>query len=219
MEQHLTTIQIISVSILPILFAVTVHEVAHGYAAYLLGDQTARVLGRLTLNPVKHIDIFGTIIVPATLLLLNAGVVLGWAKPVPINPYNFKHPRRDSQLVALAGPASNFIMAIIWGGILKGSFILFEHNIPGALAIIEMSKIGIIINLVLMVFNLLPLPPLDGGHIVAGLLPKKLAYRYEQIAPFGFFILLLLVSIGVVGMVVNPIISFLWRFIVLLFGL
>ncbi|MEI8054511.1 MAG: site-2 protease family protein [bacterium] len=216
---QLTLIQTISIWVLPILFAVTVHEAAHGYAAYLLGDKTASVLGRLTLNPVRHIDVFGTIIVPITLLLLNIGVILGWAKPVPINTHNFNNPRRDMALVALAGPSSNFIMAIVWAVITKGSVILLVYNFPGAMAVQLMGEAGISINLMLMILNLLPIPPLDGSHIVSGLLPKVVAAHYERIAPYGFFILLALLYFGVIDFIAVPAIQFLHGLISVVFGL
>ncbi|CAL7963229.1 Peptidase M50 [Gammaproteobacteria bacterium] len=218
-HMQLTLIQTISIWVLPILFAVTAHEAAHGYAAYLLGDKTASVLGRLTLNPVKHIDVFGTLIVPITLLLLNIGVILGWAKPVPVNHHNFNNPRRDMALVALAGPSSNFIMAIIWAAITKGSAILLMYNFPGALAIHLMGEAGISINLMLMILNLLPIPPLDGSHIVAGMLPRVVAAGYERIAPYGFFILLALLYFGVIDVIVVPVIQFLHGLIGIVFGL
>jgi Zn-dependent protease len=205
--------------ILPILFAVTVHEAAHGYMAYLLGDKTASVLGRLTLNPIKHIDIFGTIILPIALLMLNTGIILGWAKPVPVNSNNFSKPRRDMALVALAGPLSNFAMAIIWAAIAKLGAVLLAQNIPGALAIGSMGDAGIMINLMLVVLNLLPIPPLDGSHIVAGLLPRAAAIKYERIAPFGFIIILALLYLGVISMIMLPAIQFLYGLISIVFGL
>lgn len=216
---QLTSIQTISMWILPILFAVTVHEVSHGYVAYLLGDKTARVLGRLTLNPVKHIDIFGTIIVPIVLLLLNTGVILGWAKPVPVNANNFNKPRRDMALVSLAGSSANFIMAIMWAAIAKIGAILLMQNFSGALAVYSMGRAGISINLMLMVLNLLPIPPLDGSHIIASVLPASVAARYEQIAPYGFFILLILLSVGIISIIMSPIIKVLYILIGSMFGL
>jgi len=216
---QLTLIQTISMWILPILFAVTVHEAAHGYMAYLLGDKTASVLGRLTLNPIKHIDILGTIVLPIALLVLNTGVILGWAKPVPVNFHNFNKPRRDMALVALAGPFSNFAMAIIWAAIAKMGAVLLVLNIPGALAICSMGDAGIMINLMLMVLNLLPIPPLDGSHIVAGLLPRVAAINYERIAPFGFIIILVLLYLGVISMIMLPVIQFFYGLISIVFGL
>jgi len=216
---QLNTVQTITVWVLPVLFAITVHEVAHGYVAYLLGDKTARILGRLTLNPIKHIDLFGTILVPLVLLFLNTGVVLGWAKPVPINSRNLNKPRRDMALIALAGPTSNLIMAVIWASIAKGAFILLALNFPGALAIYMMGVAGISINLMLMVLNILPIPQLDGGHIIAGLLPQALAIQYDRIAPYGFVILLILLALGVINVVMQPVINFLFALMGYVFGL
>lgn len=206
MIQNLTTIQLFAVAVIPIIFAVTVHEVAHGFVAQLLGDKTALLLGRLTLNPIKHIDLIGTIIVPM-LLLFFGGIIFGWAKPVPVNPHNLRYPRRDMMLVACAGPTANFLMAILWAAITKLGIFLIAHNLSWALAIVYMGMIGIQINLLLAVLNLLPLPPLDGGHIAIGLLPGKLAFLYSRISPIGFFILLILISLGVLSFIISPIIN------------
>ncbi len=216
---QLTLIQTVSIWILPVLFAVTVHEAAHVYIAYLLGDKTAYMLGRLTLNPIKHIDIVGTIIVPVLLLLLNVRIILGWAKPVPINGRYFNRPFRDMALVALAGPTANFVMAILWGAIAKIGIILLMQEFPGALAIYKMGEAGISINLMLMVLNLLPIPPLDGSHVLASLLPRGIAIGYERIAPWGFFILLALLYFGVINIVMYPVIRFLYDLIVTIFGI
>jgi len=214
-----STVQMVSVWVLPVLFAITVHEVAHGYVAYLLGDKTARILGRLTLNPIKHIDIVGTIIVPLVLLFLNTGMIIGWAKPVPINSRNLNKPRRDMALIALAGPTANLIMTIIWASIAKIATILLALNFPGALAIYMMSVAGISINIMLMVLNLLPIPQLDGGHIIAGLLPRSIAIQYDRIAPYGFYILLILLALGVINIVMRPVVNFLFTVIGYIFGL
>lgn len=213
---QLTTIQLISVLILPVLFAVTVHEVAHGYVAYLLGDKTARVLGRLTLNPLKHIDIFGTIIVPAVLIAIG-GIVFGWAKPVPINTRNLHHLKRDLALIAVAGPAANFLMAIFWAGIMKIAMLILPYDMPGTVAILYMGKAGIQINLWLMALNLIPIPPLDGGHILLGVLPRKIARYYDRISPFGFYILLILLIIGVLSTIINPVVNLLYQLVRLIF--
>lgn len=204
---------------IPILFAITVHEVAHGWAANKLGDPTARLLGRLTLNPIKHIDIMGTIIVP-TLLFFTTGFIFGWAKPVPIGWRNLRSPRRDVALVASAGPLSNFSMALIWGLCIKLGMVLYATTDAGiAIALVEMGKVGIQINLILMALNFIPIPPLDGSRVIASLLPARLAYFYSRIEPFGFFILLLLLWLQVLTIMIMPTVNFLAEWIVMLLGL
>lgn len=217
MEQ-LTTIQLFAIWALPVLFAITVHEVAHGWVASLLGDKTAFILGRLTLNPIKHIDPLGTILIPGILLFLH-GPVFGWAKPVPVNAFNLHHPKRDMALVAAAGPLANFLMAIMWGGIAKLGLILLQQNFPGALAITYMGEAGIGINIVLIALNLLPIPPLDGGHILMGLLPKKLSVKISLIAPFGFFIIFGLLAFGLLGSIIDPGVRFLHGIILAIWGI
>lgn len=187
---------------IPILFAITVHEVAHGWVASKFGDQTARMLGRLTLNPIKHIDPVGTILVPAILFYLG-GFLFGWAKPVPVNWQNLRNPRRDSAIVAAAGPLTNLLMAVFWVFIMKWGLVIDN----GLLA--AMGKIGVQINLVLMVLNFLPIPPLDGSRVVASLLPPRLAYKYNLLEPYGFFILLGLLAFGVLSVVLFPVINIL----------
>jgi Zn-dependent protease len=218
LSTQLTTVQLVSVWVLPVLFAITVHEVAHGYVAYLLGDKTARVLGRLTLNPVKNIDLLGTVILPLILLILG-GIVIGWAKPVPVNSRNFSRPRRDLALVSAAGPLANLLMAIIWALIAKLGSYLLAYGFPGALAVYMMGGAGIAINLMLMVLNLLPVPQLDGGHLIAAFLPRALAVHYDRLSPYGFFILLILVVFGAVTTVIQPVVSYLIKLISYLFGL
>lgn len=215
---QLTTVQMITVWILPLLFAITVHEVAHGYVAYLLGDKTAWILGRLTLNPIKHIDLMGTIVIPIILLSLG-GIVIGWAKPVPIDVHHLRKPRRDFALIAIAGPFANLIMVIIWAGIAKGGIVLTGLNFPGSLAIYMMGMAGISINLMLAILNLLPIPPLDGGHIIASLLPRSIALRYDRITPYGFIILLALLALGVINFVMQPAVHFLYALVTSMFGL
>lgn len=204
---------------IPILFAITVHEVAHGWVANLLGDPTARVLGRLTLNPIKHIDPVGTVLVPAVLFFVG-GFIFGWAKPVPIGWQNLHSPRRDIALVASAGPLSNLAMAIIWGLIIKAAIALAAVTNAGIwVALIEMGKVGVSINLVLTVLNFLPIPPLDGSRVVASLLPVELATPYVRIERFGFFILLILLALGVLGSILTPIVTTLQENLFLLLGL
>lgn len=215
---ELTLIQKIAVWALPVMFAITVHEVSHGWAASRFGDQTARMLGRLTLNPLKHIDPIGTVVVPLALLMLG-GFVFGWAKAVPVNPKNFKRPRHDMAWVAMAGPASNFVMAIGWGLIAKIG-LMMEASMPGAAQFLVYSGLaGISINLILMVLNLLPVPPLDGSHVVSALLPPQLAWQYNRVAPYGIFILLGLLVLGfLTPLLIGPY-TFLQQFIYGLVGL
>jgi Zn-dependent protease len=164
---------------IPLIFAITVHEFAHGWVANQYGDATAKMLGRLTLNPIKHIDPIGTILVPAILYFTGSPFLFGWAKPVPINFNALKSPKKDMILVALAGPVSNFIMALLWLLV-----ILFALNLQSQL-LIDMAYFGIAINLILGVFNLLPLPPLDGSRVVSALLPNHLAYEYNKLEQYG----------------------------------
>jgi len=183
---ELNLIQIIAVWILPVIFAVTVHEVAHGWVAKIYGDNTASMLGRLTLNPIKHIDPVGTIIIPGLLLVTGTGFVFGWAKPVPVDARNFKSPRRDMAVVALAGPVSNLLMALAWALIARfGVSIGLEYAV-------EMGKAGISINVSLAFINLLPIPPLDGSRVLARFLPARLAWQYEKLERWGFLIMLVL---------------------------
>lgn len=218
MEQ-LSTIQILSVYILPILFAITVHEVAHAWVANKLGDKTAYLLGRITLNPFKHIDLIGTVLVPI-LFMLFGGIMFGWARPVPINFANLKHPRRDIVLVSWAGPLSNFVMALLWGLVAKLGMILQVHYPWFWLnALFYMGQAGIQINLVFMVLNLIPIPPLDGGKIFLALLPSRLAIKFSRIEPYGFIIVLVLFVAGILNYIIYPLVVFLSKFIVYLFHL
>ena len=189
-------IQTVLIYALPVLFAITVHEAAHGYVARMLGDPTAAMLGRLTLNPLKHIDPIGTILMPLLLYFSTSGAFLfGYAKPVPVNFGQLRHPKRDMIWVALAGPVSNFIQALLWAIVLVALVVAGVQERFW----LEMARAGILTNLVMWAFNLFPLPPLDGGRIVAGLLPAKLAIPFSRIEPFGFFIVLALVLAGIVG--------------------
>jgi Zn-dependent protease len=193
--------QTLLIYVIPLIFAITIHEVAHGWVANQRGDSTAKMLGRLTLNPVKHIDPVGTLLVPAVLFFTGSPFLFGWAKPVPINFNALKSPKKDMIAVALAGPISNFIMALFWLFILS-----FTLNISNQL-LFEMAKFGIAINLVLGVFNLLPLPPLDGSRVVTALLPNYLAYQYNKLEHYGLYILLGLLFLGVFEYVVLPIVN------------
>ncbi|MES2488664.1 MAG: site-2 protease family protein [Pseudomonadota bacterium] len=190
-------VQKIAIWAIPVLFAITLHEVAHGWAARALGDRTAEMLGRLSLNPIKHIDPMGTLLVPAIMLMLG-GFLFGWAKPVPIGIRNLRNPRRDFALVALAGPMSNLVMAIGWG-ILAKIAVNMNPQEGVWLGILLMARAGIIINLVLMVLNLLPFPPLDGGRVLAGLLPEPQARVLDRIEPYGLVVLIVLMVTGILS--------------------
>jgi Zn-dependent protease len=197
----MTNIQTLLIWVIPVLFAITVHETAHGWVASKLGDHTARMMGRLTLNPIKHIDPVGTILVPALLYLSSAGFIFGWAKPVPINFSALRSPKKDMLWVALAGPGVNLLMAIGWLIIVA---IAITLNMP----FLElMGGAGIFVNLLLAIFNLLPIPPLDGGRVISSLLPNKLSYQYDQLEPYGLFILVGLLLLGVFQNVVLPILN------------
>ena len=189
-------IQTVLIYALPVLFAITIHEAAHGYAARHFGDNTAAMMGRITLNPIKHIDPIGTILMPLLLYFATSGAFLfGYAKPVPVRFDHLRHPKRDMIWVALAGPASNFVQAVFWGLLL----IVFVGTGLHERFFLEMCRAGILVNLVMWAFNLFPLPPLDGGRILVGLLPWKQAQLVARIEPYGFFIVMALVIAGVVG--------------------
>jgi len=206
---ELTVIQKIVVFALPVIFAITVHEAAHGYAAKYFGDMTAFNAGRISLNPLKHIDPFGTILLPALTIMLG-GILFGWAKPVPVDFRRLRNPKKDMLWVAAAGPASNFVMAIFWALVMK-----FSVSAPEAfvLPLALMAKAGVSINIVLMVLNLLPLPPLDGGRIAVSLLPLNLARPFAQIERYGFIILIVLLFTGVLGRVLDPLIGLVYSLI------
>ncbi|MDP9933238.1 Zn-dependent protease [Variovorax paradoxus] len=190
-------IQTVLIYALPVVFAITVHEAAHGYVARHFGDNTAEVMGRVTLNPMKHIDPIGTILMPLMLYFATSGAFLfGYAKPVPVNFGRLRHPKRDMIWVALAGPASNFVQAILWALVLVG---LIAAGVNETF-FIKMAQGGVLVNLVMWAFNLFPLPPLDGGRVLAGLLPNGAAQNFlARIEPFGFFIVMALVLAGVVS--------------------
>lgn len=216
--QQLNLIQQVAVWALPVLFAITVHEVAHGWVARQLGDPTAMMLGRLTLNPLKHIDPIGTVLVPL-ILIVAGGVIFGWAKPVPVAAENLRHPKRDMALVAAAGPISNLLMAFIWALIMKAALILPDDLMALALPLTYMGGAGITINVLLMVLNLLPVPPLDGSRVVAGFLPDPLAWKFSRIEHYGLIILLLLMVSGLLGKVMWPPVEMVQNMIYRLFGL
>jgi len=195
---ELNIMQQIAIWAIPVMFAITLHEVAHGWVASLLGDKTALMLGRLTINPLKHIDPIGTVVVPIALLVMG-GFVFGWAKPVPVDSRNFKNPVADMAKVAVAGPASNLLMAIFWAIIAKTGTVLQASTPEIGTYLIYTGFAGVSINLILLVLNLLPIPPLDGSRVLSAFLPKKLAWQFNQIAPYGFFILIGMMVFGLLS--------------------
>ena len=190
--------QTLLIYIIPLLFAITLHEAAHGWVASKLGDHTARMMGRVTLDPTKHIDPIGTIAIPLVLLISSSGFIFGWAKPVPINFNALRSGKSGMIWVALAGPGANLLMAIGW---LFVMIIAINMNIP---VLIEMGRVGILVNCVLAVFNLLPIPPLDGSRVISALLPNRLSYQYNQLEQYGLYILLGLMFLGGFNYLVRP---------------
>ena len=196
------TIRTIAVYALPVLFAITLHEAAHAYAAKFFGDNTAYAQGRMSLNPLVHIDLWGTIVIPVV-LFLTTGFVFGYAKPVPVEFGRLRKPKRDMAWVALAGPGANFIMAVMW--LVFGALMIFldvGEEFPRRVA-----EAGIVTNLLIMAFNLLPIPPLDGGRVLTSMLPNALALKFARIEPYGFFIVLGLVFLKVIGYWVIPVMA------------
>lgn len=218
---ELSVVQLIIVFALPVIFAITLHEAAHGYAARHFGDFTAYQAGRISLNPLRHIDLVGTILVPAMILLTSklfgGGFILfGWAKPVPVNFANLRRPKKDMFWVAAAGPLANAFMALLWAVVWKLGLALGEH--PYGAPMTYMGVAGIFINAVLMMLNLLPLPPLDGGRIAVSLLPQPYAYRFARIEPYGLIILLVLLFTGILGLLVWPFVGLMMSFAVAAVG-
>jgi len=196
------TIRTIAVYALPVLFAITLHEAAHAYAAKYFGDNTAYSQGRMSLNPLVHVDIWGTIVIPIVMFLFS-GFVFGYAKPVPVEFGRLRNPKRDMAWVSLAGPLANFIMAVLW--LILGVLLVFfqvGEEFPH-----KVAQAGIITNLLIMAFNLLPIPPLDGGRVVTAMLPHRAAYAFARIEPYGFFIVLALVLLKVVGYWLTPVMA------------
>ena len=203
-------IQTIAIYALPVMFAITLHEAAHGYVARYFGDNTAYVLGRVSLNPLRHIDPVGTVLVPLLILatsnlLGGGGILFGWAKPVPVDFGGLRDPKRDMRWVAAAGPFANLVMALLWALLLKFS-LLVPHN-SFSLPLALMARAGITVNVVLMLLNLLPILPLDGGRIVVSLLPNRLAYGFSRLEPYGFPILLLLLFTNILGAILGPMVG------------
>ncbi|HUQ73430.1 MAG TPA: site-2 protease family protein [Burkholderiales bacterium] len=203
-------VQTVAIYAIPVLFAITLHEAAHGYVARHFGDMTAHAQGRISLNPIRHIDLVGTIIVPALMLLLTknllgGGILFGWAKPVPVNYSALRKPRQHMALVAAAGPGANLVMALVWAILLKVAVLLPAGGFAELLGL--MSQAGIVVNLIFMFLNLLPILPLDGGRIVASLLPMRAAWRYSKLEPFGLPLLVLLLVTNVLGFVLQPLVG------------
>lgn len=200
------TLQFLAINAVPFLLAVILHEVAHGVVAFYFGDRTAKREGRLTLNPVSHIDPVGSIVVPAACYLLNVGFLWGWAKPVPVNPWNFREPRQDMFWVALAGPMSNFLQIVVWALILK---VLYVAGAP--LFFLQMASAGVVLNALFALFNLIPVLPLDGGRVLMGLLPESLARPFAKTEAYGFLIVLALLLGGVFDSWLQPMIAAIQR--------
>jgi Zn-dependent protease len=200
------TVRLIALYAIPGIFAITLHEAAHGYAARHFGDMTAYQAGRITLNPMRHVDLMGTIVIPILILIASQGrYAFGWAKPVPVNFSHLHNPKRDMLWVAAAGPASNLLMAVVWAFVIKAM-----HGVPPNYftePVVLMARGGTVINAVLMVLNLLPLLPLDGGRIAVSLLPQRLGYRFAKLEPYGMIILLALMFLGVLNFVMLPFVN------------
>jgi len=211
-------LQTLSVAAIPILFAITLHEVAHGWAAKQFGDRTAEMLGRLSLNPIKHIDPVGTILVPMA-MVITTGFMFGWAKPVPVNFSALNNPKRDMVFVALAGPAANFVMAFIWAVILKVTLLVGTPGGGATEFFRSMADIGIFFNVLLAVFNMLPIPPLDGGRVVRGLVDESIGRTLDRIEPFGLIIVVGLLFMGWLFPLMRPALEFFERLILSLVGL
>ena len=209
-------IQTVTIAAIPILFAITLHEAAHGYVARHFGDNTAFLQGRISLNPIRHIDMVGTVLLPLLTLVLG-GVLFGWAKPVPVNFGALRNPKKDMLWVALAGPASNLAMALGWALLYK-----FAFSNPGsyfAEPMLDMAVIGIKINVVLMVLNLLPLPPLDGGRVAVSLLPHRQAWQLSKIEPYGMYILIFMAITPVLGWLLFPVVRVVENLLSILVGI
>ena len=202
---------------LPVLFAVTLHEVAHGWVANQCGDSTAAEQGRLSLNPIKHVDLVGTVVMPILLLLAHSPFLFGWAKPVPVVPSRLKKPRQDMVWVAIAGPAANILMAIFWVILIKAASPSFGDPTPTQIFLMQMGEAGLLINVILAVFNMLPIPPLDGSRVVMSMLPASMAVPYARLERFGLLIVVVLLVSGVLGKILTPIYIGLLKFLAITF--
>ncbi len=223
MQEFYSAIERIAIFFVPLMLGIVCHEVAHGFVAYLQGDPTAKNLGRLNLNPIKHLDPMGSLMFVLTAII--APFVIGWAKPVPVDPRYFKNPRKGMVLVAIAGPATNFILAILFALLLRVFVMLAVGVEPDSmlakvlLPLILIGAAGVVVNIVLGLFNLIPLPPLDGSNIIAGMLPPRLAYAYMRFGRWGMLVIILLLAFGVLGHVLGPILFGMLQFFVNVFGL
>jgi len=201
-----SSIQLLSAAVIPVLFGIALHEAAHGWTACQLGDRTAELLGRVTANPIKHIDPVGTVVVPIVLAFLSLPP-FGWAKPVPVNARNLRQPKRDMLLVAAAGPASNFVMALFWAFALALA-LRIPVSLPGVRQfLLSMAQIGITFNILIAIFNLIPIPPLDGGRVFRGLVPEALGRKLDDVEPYGLIIVMGLLALGVLGRLVWPLVQ------------
>ena len=211
-------IQTIAIGAIPVLFAITLHEAAHGYVAKHFGDMTAYQAGRISLNPLRHIDPVGTVLLPLLMFWATSGsFVFGWAKPVPVNFAALRNPKKDMLWVAIAGPASNLVMALGWALLYKMGLLFPENYFAGPL--LGMAQIGIQVNVILMVLNLLPLPPLDGGRVAVSLLPHRQAFQLAKIEPYGMFILIFLAMTSVLSLILLPLVNLMFKLILILFGI
>lgn len=214
----MNVMQTIAIWAIPVLLAITLHEVAHGWVARQYGDPTAAILGRLSLNPLRHIDPLGTVLVPIVLVVL-VGFGFGWAKPVPVNFAQLRNPRRDMIWVAAAGPAANVVMALGWALVMKLGFLLLDQSQWVAAPLILAGQAGIVINLVLGLVNLIPIPPLDGGRILAGLAPARFLPAFEKVEPLGMLIVFGLLALGGLTFILHPLLQFFFSAIGWLFGI